>query len=256
MKQRKNSKLNSGWGLLQLGIVIGAVFVVSTALVYEIYLGADLWTDFKTYSTSMLAMLIALVSLIISYRMFTEQQLIRQAGTDPVVIAHLDQREDAGEMIVLKISNVGAGPALNISLKVDGLHDGNYDGRLLTVPTDWTEPVKVIKQDAFIQFNLGMGFRLLEHPMIPAFSVNLTYDDLNGETHKDSIDVDVKELSRRAAHTPLAARIARSLESIAKAQSGHEKREKQLLGEIQTIRDAVVNIAKLNQPSNIQKDKN
>ena len=102
-----------------------------------------------------------------------EQRKTRQAGTDPVLVAHLGQREDARELVTFNISNIGAGAALSVLLEVPELDKGLEGRNLLTNIFRRHHPFSAISQEKSIEFNLTVGWNLLgDNPLsrFPGYS--------------------------------------------------------------------------------------
>ena len=174
-------------------------------------------------------LLIALLSLFMSYSALSEQRRARQASTDPVILVHFGSREDAPSMITLEISNVGAGAALDISVSIDPV----VVGQLLdkeTIITDFREvtgPIRTIPQDRRVSYNFGMGYKLVAEPTIPPIRVIVQYQDIDGGKYESEQWLDVRELRWQRADKPPSARSAIALEDMAKSlkkvvSSSHE----------------------------------
>ena len=98
---------------------------------------------------TMMSLLVATISAYFSYHALKEQRRARQAGTDPVILVHLGKREDAPTMIMLDISNVGAGAAMNVSLhfEKDPTRALFEQAKTLTDLSKLDRPIRVIPQD-------------------------------------------------------------------------------------------------------------
>lgn len=105
-------------GKLALGIFIGTIAALFIYLLAESYLGKITAIQYLNILPIVVSLLVAGGSTYFASRALLEQRRTREAGTDPVLIAHLGQREDARELITFNISNVGAGAALNVQVDV------------------------------------------------------------------------------------------------------------------------------------------
>jgi hypothetical protein len=221
-----------GDGKVPLGITIGSLKVILAFVAYEFFWGTQDFSDYLLVAPLIVSLLVALASTYFAANALLEQRKMREAGTDPVLIAHLDVREDARELITFKVSNVGAGAALNVQLEVE-LPDDNAD--------DWEkrqivqhifkrrEPFAVILQGNSIEFNLALGWRLLGQDAekdtieegvpvspLPPFKASLSYEDLAGGKYEGQFTIDVREMQGRGVHKSPQMRMVAALEKIAK----------------------------------------
>jgi hypothetical protein len=162
-----------------------------------------------------------------------EQRKMREAGTDPVLIAHLGQREDARELVTFKLSNVGAGAALNVQLEVERPADDTDDWEkrhFLQNIFKSREPFAVILQGDSIEFSLALGWHLLGQdpaksidanlPLcpLPPFRAKLSYEDLAGGKYDSEFTIDVSEMEGLGANKSPQMRMVAALEAIAKTK--------------------------------------
>lgn len=170
-------------------------------------------------AASIATLLIALSSLIISLQALRENRLLRQAGTDPVVLVHLDNRDDSRALTTIEISNVGAGAAREVSVVfLDDISEYVPD-RIMPSVLKIGHPVRVIPQGSSVSFNFGLGHKLLEEPSIPPIKVTVSYRDIEDNQYQSMQLIDVQELKGQRADTPPIARIATSLEKLEKTAS-------------------------------------
>lgn len=172
--------------------------------------------DYLSIVPIVISLVVASASSYFSALALREQKRTREAGTDPVLIAHLDRREDALELITFKISNVGSGAALNVCLEVEQPRDDLTDRNLIMDIFGSHHPFSVILQDTSIEFNFALGYDLLTPKPLSTFTARLHYEDLAGAKYSGNFEIDVRELSKLGAHTPPIVRIAKAVERIAK----------------------------------------
>lgn len=218
-------------GKFALGFISGALFVVFAYIAHDLVKGARPFSDILEIAPVTISLIVALGSTYFAASALLEQRRTREAGTDPVLIAHLGQREDAREVVTFKVSNVGAGAALNIHLEVDRPEDE---------PDDWIKrdfwqniffrhhPFSTIPQGNSIEFSLGFGWCLVgqdranppnpKHPLtaLPPFRARLTYEDLAGGKYSSEFVIDVREMTFFEANRSPQMRAVAALESIAK----------------------------------------
>lgn len=203
-------------GQIALGAVLGALGILLFGVLFGFLGGFPAWT----FDNSLPAILVACVSLAVAVFALREQARMRQAGTDPVVIAHLASRIDEPIVMQLNLTNVGAGAAINVFAKVE--KPENYgDVKLISKPFEidvlnGLVPLKVILQGKSVTFDLGVGFELLGKNQLGEFSVDLSYQDIEGTEYKSSHKIDVSEFESQPANSPPLTKIWRELEKIQK----------------------------------------
>lgn len=114
-------------GKFALGIVVGSLAVVLAFVAYEFLWGVQVSSEYLSIAPLIISLLVAMGSTYFAANALLEQRKMREAGTDPVLIAHLGQREDARSLVTFKVSNVGAGAALNVQLDVERPNDDMDD---------------------------------------------------------------------------------------------------------------------------------
>jgi hypothetical protein len=228
-KDKQKSGLRSD-GKFALGIVLGLLGLIITFVIFEFAWGAWNPTQYLSIAPLIISLIVAMASTYFAANAFLEQRKAREAETDPVLIAHLGQREDARELVTFNISNVGAGAALNVQLIVNLPNDSAEDSEkrnFLTNIFRSRDPFAVILQGKSIEFNFALGWHLSgqEHggsvdptlPLkaLPPFEAKLSYEDLAGGKYDSIFIIDVRELQGLGAHKSPSMRIVTALETIA-----------------------------------------
>ena len=218
-------------GEFALGVCVGLVAFIAFYLIYNAF-KVDL--DQKTlldFIPSLLTLIVAITSLFLSFYALAEQRKMRQAGTDPVLVAFFDQREDAAELIIIRVANVGAGAALNVRVEIIsnevGFDDGIFDKKNLG-----SNPLRTIPQGDSVYFNFGRGFELLELPLPEPVTVNLTYESIEGEKSEKNFILDVRQMAQLPSHRKLAARQTISFEKMSKVLAGTSSKLDEILLEV------------------------
>ena len=219
IRHDKNEKhhLSLGDGKFALGIAVGSAGVLLLYLTANISfesIGENQY--FKTIPI-LVSLLVAMISSYFAANALLEQRKTREAGTDPVLIAHLGQREDARELITFNVSNVGSGAALNVQLEIEKPNDPVVNRDLLHNIFRTHHPYAVILQGKSIEFNLGLGWELLGESPLPPFQVKMTYTDLVGNEYESEFSVDVQEMLAFGSHKSPQMRIVTALEKMAKS---------------------------------------
>ncbi len=220
-----------GDGKYALGFTLGSLTIVLVYIAYEFFWGTQDFSEYLTIAPLIISLLVAMGSTYFAANALLEQRTMREAGTDPVLIAHLGQREDARELVTFKVSNVGAGAALNVQLEVDRPNDDADDWEKrdflqnIFLPR---QPFAVILQGKSIEFSLALGWHLLGQnttqrvdqnlPLnaLPPFKARLTYEDLAGGKYDAEFTIDVNELQGLGANKTPQMRMVAALEAIAK----------------------------------------
>ena len=220
-------------GGLAVGLMIGVGIGIFLTIGLEAFLGENPLGE-PSILIGVTATLAALTSSFLALLALTEQRRTRQAGTDPVLIAHFSQREDARELIILSISNVGAGAAMNVHLSVDADFDPK-NFKILTDVFSRHEPFRSIPQNTSIGFNFGLGFELLSENTLPPFTVSLEYWDINGGRYTGSFQLNIREMEKRGSERSLRHRQALATESISKDFNDASGKLNEIVAELSTI---------------------
>jgi len=204
-------------GKIALGITVGLVLAVVVFAFVQFF--GDEFPDSQILDAlpSMVALIVAMTSTVLAGIALGEQRKMREAGTDPVVIAHFGQRPDARELITFDISNIGAGAAMNVRLNVEPPEDDLSRRNLLQNIFVRHHPFRVIKQGASVSFPFAMGWDLLRDDQMPPFSAKISYEDIEGTEYWTEIVLDVRELEKLGAEKTPLMRAVTALEKIAKA---------------------------------------
>lgn len=229
--KNETGSLFRGDGKFALGVVVGSLAVVLAFIAYESVWGTQDLSEYLSIAPLIVSLLVAMASTYFAANALLEQRKIREAGTDPVLISHLSQREDAPELITFKVSNVGAGAALNVQLDVEPPDDDADDWKKRNILQNIfvpRVPFSVILQGNSIEFSLAFGWHLLGQdptksidknlPLqsLPPFKAALSYEDLAGGKYDSEFTIDVSEMQGLGANKSPQMRMVAALEKIAK----------------------------------------
>mgnify|MGYP002714294617 CR=1 FL=1 len=203
-------------GKLALGIFIGTIAALFIYLLAESYLGKITAIQYLNILPIVVSLLVAGGSTYFASRALLEQRRTREAGTDPVLIAHLGQREDARELITFNISNVGAGAALNVQVDVKKPDVEIEKFNILTNIFKRHHPFTVILQGKSVEFSLALGWNVLGETPLDPFCAKISYEDLAGGQYESLFWLDVRELEGLGANKSPMMRAVAALEKIAK----------------------------------------
>ena len=163
---------------------------------------------------SIFSLLIAGSSVYLAGRALSEQRKVREASSDPLVIAHFGQREDAPEVITFNLSNVGMGAAVNVEMWIDD-SEKLASRDLFSKIFKTQRPISTILQGKSAIYSLGTGPKLIGNNPLPPFSVRLGYEDVDGNKYSTNFELDVQELGALDANDGPLMRGVKALETIA-----------------------------------------
>jgi hypothetical protein len=131
-------------------------------------------------------------TLVLAATTFWYARLTRslvKAGTEPQVIAYLIPDTRHINLIHFVISNVGRGPAYNVSFEIVSGGDDllEHQARL----NESVAPLGILPQDEKIQMFFGMAFTLLKEPRLKPVEVRVTYSNSRGKKRNEKFRLDV-----------------------------------------------------------------
>lgn len=210
-------------GNFALGAMVGFVFFLFLYVFEPKLLLIAAKSFFWDVVADLPTLLIALVALLLSWKALTEQKMMRQAATDPVVLAHIGQNRDQPMIVEIQFSNVGAGAAVNLTVCVEkpaNVENFSFFGR--EKPFEFgvlkgDVPIKVLLQGQTKTFSIGTGPDLIgKGEFLAPFTVRLSYQDITGKSYLSEHIIDMKEMANLAAEDPPQVKIWRALVDIEK----------------------------------------
>lgn len=214
-KKERDRSSPLGDGKVALGVIIGICISIFAYILLSKNAEVNVNTPAGQLS-EIVTLLVALTSVFIAFNALHEQRRSRQAGTDPVILLHLDKREDARIMSTLEVRNVGAGAALEVRVTPPANVSEYHPSRIITDLRN-LHPIKTIPQDHSVSFNFGLGYELLKEPTIPPLKFCVEYKDIEGNIYSSEQIIDVRELHQQRADDSILSRQAKATEKIAKA---------------------------------------
>jgi TRAP-type mannitol/chloroaromatic compound transport system substrate-binding protein len=136
-----------------------------------------------------------------------------------VILVHLGKRADVPMMIMLCVSNVGAGAARNIMLEFDDqiVEEHIKSGKLFDGFRNTSTKIKVIPQDKRVEFPMNVGHVLVAEPKLPELFVKVRYEDIDGYEYESFQAIDIAELAGQDFSKSPIAKIAEEVEKTTKA---------------------------------------
>ena len=232
-----------GDGKVALGAIIGVCISLLAYLLLSRNTEASLAMPAAQLS-EVLTLLVALTSVFIAFNALHEQRRSRQAGTDPVILLHLDKREDARIMSTLEVRNVGAGAALDVRVTPPASVLEYHPERIIS-DLRKLNPIKTVPQDHSVSFNFGLGHELLKEPIIPPLRFLVEYKDIEGNNYTSEQIIDVRELHQQRADDSIPSRQAKATEKIATVLEGARTGTRPLNVRVQSKREYEQELADL-----------
>ena len=138
----------------------------------------------------------AIVTVLLTRSLANENRLMRKAGTEPKVVAYLATDSQHPHAVNFVLANVGRGPAKNVEFTIEADMNEFMAHRVSSVFTNKSggRGTDMLPQGERIQSFFGVGPSLLMPQPLRCFSVSLIYEDLNGNRHENSHQLDVAQL--------------------------------------------------------------
>ena len=203
-----------GEGRFALGVLLGFAIALTTYLLLSAFDQELTRGEAIEFVPALVALMVAVISLLISFQALSEQRKMRQAGTDPVLIAHLSGRKDAPVLIMLRFSNVGAGAATNVRVSIAEQDWPELLERTKLKRESFSTPFSVILQGEMIEYMMHVAHELLGDTPLAPFSVILEYEDVDGGKYKSEHRIDLRELSGQGVTSPAETKVVQALEGI------------------------------------------
>ncbi|WP_424985995.1 hypothetical protein [Microbulbifer sp. S227A] len=220
-KSEKPSNDLLGSGVYALGVLTGILIGLALYLGVQVFSSLLSRDEIIDILPPVTAFLVSLVSLQISFRALTEQRRMRQAGVDPVLVAHIAKDEMYPLVLSLNITNVGAGAAINVKAQLKGdISPGRSDFLDRILRSDFfnnQRSLAVVLQNQTVPHWMGTGPDLFgdDTPIAP-FSILLTYEDIEGSSYSSTHEINILEFENANANEPADTKIFRELEKIRK----------------------------------------
>lgn len=142
----------------------------------------ELATILSGFSTVVISILTAFL--------WRENRLLRQAGSEPSLVAYFEPHPDGTGGLNISIANIGTGPARNVYFKFLDEQE-NFARYNLILDCDIKRgPITLIPQGEKISILFAIGFQLFKpkdsdsNEPIPPFSIRLEWSSLDGRNMK------------------------------------------------------------------------
>lgn len=203
-------------GSFALGTFVGVILSAALYIIFSPAARKAAWEHYYKNISEFAPLIISFFSILIAFWAFKEQRRSRQAGTDPVILLYLGNRDDARIMSTLEIINVGAGAAREVQVELLTDISSFHPSRIITDLSKIAKNIRTIPQDRAVSYNFGVGHELVREPFIPPLEFKVTYFDVDGGHYESRQTIDVTELELQRADDPLLSRLTKATEKIAK----------------------------------------
>ena len=112
--------------------------------------------DIESWISAISTLVIACLTGFLYY----ENRLLRKAGSTPRVVAHFDINPDGAGGINMSLSNIGSGPALDVSFEIIVDMEDFRQHEILLDTTRQRAPMALIAQGQKVCFLFGITFEL------------------------------------------------------------------------------------------------
>lgn len=153
--------------------------------------------DYSNLITAFSTAAIAILTVVL----WLENRTLRRAGAEPEVAVYLLPHPDGHGGVNFVISNLGRGPAFNVTYKFLYEEDDFKSHHAMIFNDPNRMPITVLPQGEKIRALLGVGFRLYGDvdgtdigPLKP-FTVRMQYYDIFGRKKDRDLKVDIRQFA-------------------------------------------------------------
>jgi len=112
--------------------------------------------EFATVLSGFATVVIAVLTLFL----WKENRLLRKAGSNPIVVAHFDMHPDGTGGVNMSLSNIGTGPALDVSFEIEANQDNFNQYSIQLDIARKRAPMTLIAQGEKVSFLFGVAHNL------------------------------------------------------------------------------------------------
>ncbi len=149
-----------------------------------------------TVVTAITSFVIAVTTIVYAWHtrnLAIENTRLRKAGTDPQVVAYATIDPLVFSAINFVIANIGKGPARNVRFEIIA-GGADFESKQVRMPHA-AVTFKFLPQDDKISQFMGMGWSLIEPPVLAPFEVDLSYESIDGEKYSDRFSIDISQFN-------------------------------------------------------------
>lgn len=97
---------------------------------------------------------------VLTMLLWKENRLLRKAGSNPMVVAHFDIHPDGTGGVNMSLSNIGTGPALDVSFEIQANQENFNQYSIQLDVARKRAPMTLIAQEEKVSFLFGVSFNL------------------------------------------------------------------------------------------------
>jgi hypothetical protein len=152
------------------------------------------------YAALISAISTAAIALLTAFLWF-ENRALRRAGSSPDIVAYLLPHPEGTGAVEFILANVGRGPAFDVAFRFDCDKDDFAEHNVLLENDKDRTPLSVLPQGEKVKSLFGISFELYGKASDPdvgplkRFTVDITYQDALGRSHRSRRAVDIKQFA-------------------------------------------------------------
>ena len=180
-------------------------------------------------ATATIVLVLATVVLAwATVRLAQESRKAREDAIQPRVSARLKVDGETGQFIRLIVANVGHGPALNLSVLLEG-DEKDFAKHGMKYFRGASGTINFLSPGETEDYFLGISERLFADPPIQPFSIVLKFTDVNGKSYCCRVAMNVKQFEGTHWFSFSASwRQMRALEKIEERMEGNAEIRRKL----------------------------
>lgn len=172
-------------------------------------------------------MFATLMTVGLNRRLARENRELRKAEGDPQIIAYATINPRVFAALDFVIANVGKGAARNVSYKIVSGGNDLQAKNVRLLPKD--VKFSFVLAGEQLSGSMGMGFELLASPKLGPFEVEVSYENLRGETTIARYMIDISQFEGMGRlGQPFDELMAEHLKTIASTMEGWSMRRLQV----------------------------
>lgn len=110
--------------------------------------------------TTVLSAFATVAIAVLTLLVWKENRLLRKAGSNPMVVAHFDIHPDGTGGVNISLSNIGTGPALDVSFEIQANQENFNQYSIQLDVARKRAPMTLIAQGEKVSFLFGVSFNL------------------------------------------------------------------------------------------------
>lgn len=212
-------------------------------------------TDHETAVTAFGSLVGAASTLAIAFLtvfLWLENRALRKAGSEPKVVAHFEVHPNGSGAINISLSNVGSGPALDVSFSFIANPDDFSKYEIILDHSESRPAMTLIPSGKNFSFLFAVGFRLVrpsgskdknEMDPLKPFKIKVEWKNLHGKRYTQTYPMDIMQFNGLPGifEKPPLLKAVDSLDAIGKQIGGlrYQVQELRSIVDTTTITESV-----------------